>query len=156
MRRRRTGSGRWVARPRTRSGLSWAGRPPATRSEPALRAHRLGSRLWNVDLEPRIGRTDLAGRRAELAPDDVRPERERRRLVERDRPWDALAAEATVGREHEVLGVDALERPANVRSDLVRRLDVKRPMADEADGHLLLKAPLVRAEELERPVVGVL
>ena len=93
--------------------------------------------------------------RAELAADDVRAQRERGRLVEGDRPRHALAAEAAVGRQHEVLRVDVLERAADVRGDLLGRLDLQRPMADEADGDLLLELALVR-REARRGVVGVL
>src|SRR5262245_25632222 len=131
--------------------------PAGAKSVPSrLLRHRHARALRHVDLQLRVGRAHLALREAELGADDVRAPRERGRLVERDRPRHALAAEAAVGREHEVLRVDDLEPAAHVAGDLLGRLHVQGAVADEADGDLLLQVALVRREELERLVVRVL
>src|SRR5205085_144576 len=99
-----------------------------------------------------IGGADVRLPRAELASDDVRALRERGGLVHRDRPRHALTAEAAVGREHELVVVDVLERGADVGSDLLRRLDLQAAVADHPDGDFLRQVSLVRLERRQQAV----
>src|ERR1041385_8424553 len=123
---------------------------------PALRVNVKLRAAGRVDLELRIRRANGLLLDAELAADDVRALHDRGRLVERDQPVRALPAEAAVRGQDEVLRVDVGERVADVVRDLLRRLDLKRPVADDADGDLLLEAVPVGAEELEVGEAAVL
>ena len=110
-----------------------------------------------VDLEPRVGRRDVPLLEPELAAEDVRALGDRRRLVERDQPVAALAAEAAVAtRGSGSPGRSRCERAPPELGDLLRRLDLQRPVADDPDRDLLAQPVAVRREELELALVAVL
>ncbi len=87
----------------------------------------------------RVGRRDVALLEPELLEHDVARLRDRRGLVEREVPVEALAAEAAVGREDELVGRDVLERAPDAVGDDLREVGLERAVADHADRDLLLQ-----------------
>ncbi len=64
-----------------------------------------------------------------------------------------LTPEAAIGREHELVGRDVLERPPDPVGDDLGEVGLQRPVADDTDGDLLLERLLVRRKERELPQV---
>ena len=65
-------------------------------------------------------------------------------LEERDVAVAALAAEAAVARDDQLLGRDVLERACGSRRRRPRAIDLQRPVADDADADLLRQPALHR------------
>src|SRR5207247_9208992 len=88
----------------------------------------------------RVGGGDLDLGQLQLAAHEVGAEVDRDALVERDAAREPLAAEATVGGEHEALRRQVLQRPANQGRHELGRLDGGRRVVYHADGDLLVGA----------------
>src|SRR5262245_43496482 len=86
----------------------------------------------DVGLQQRIGRRYDRGGQAELAADDVGALSDRRGLEKGDVAVAALAAEAAVARENQLLGADVRERAADARRHVLWPIDLQRPVADDA------------------------
>ena len=81
----------------------------------------------------RIGRPHARFGQAELAADDVGALDQRHALVEGDAPRQALAAEAAIGADDELLLGDVFQRLADQRRHVLGRLDHRVAMVDHAD-----------------------
>src|ERR1700736_3647149 len=111
----------------------------------------------------RIGRPHAGFRQAELPADDIGPLDQRHALVKRDPPRQALAAEAAIGADHELLLRDIFQRLADQRRDVLRRLDHRVAVVDYADADLLVGLDVfeqmqvlpVRARAFDRQYVAV-
>src|SRR5262245_37361154 len=86
----------------------------------------------------RVGSAEAGFRQTELAADDVGALHERNAFVEGDAPRQALAAEAAIGADHELLLGNVLQRLAYQRRDVLRRLHHRVAVVDDPDADLLV------------------
>src|SRR6188474_1528731 len=86
----------------------------------------------------RIGRPHARFRQAEFAADDIGALDQRHALVERNPPRQALAAEAAIGADPEVVPWDGFPRLGGQRSGVLRLLHPPVAMVDHADADLLV------------------
>src|SRR5262249_42392654 len=113
--------------------------------------------------EARVGGAHVRLGQAELAAHDVGALDQRDALVVRDAPAQPLAPEAAVGRDHQPLGRDVLERLLDQARHVLGRLDDRIAMVHHADADLLvgpvlpeqMEIPTVRAGALERDHVAI-
>src|SRR5215472_18110048 len=85
-----------------------------------------------------IGRKTFGLWQSKLLAHHIGAEHQRHDLVVGVTPAHALAAHAAVGREHQPLGWNVLERAANVIGNLFGPLDLKRMVVDDADTNFLV------------------
>src|SRR5438067_2871003 len=110
------------------------------------RPPRLGLLRLN-DRISRLGRQARRGRQAELPAHEVRSQDNGNHLVKGVTPAHALAAHAAIGRQHQALRRNVLQRLADESRYLLRCLHLQGMVIDYADAYLLFADAL--ADQLE-------
>src|SRR5882672_1815139 len=136
----RIASARRASRPSSRAAPA----PPWTASDQRLAAPRRRLRAAAASGGVRRRFTARAGTSSELRAYDRGAGRERRELAERDGARQVL--HAAIGRRDQALGRQHLERRADPRGHLLRRLDVAVVQVEHADQHCFRRQRLQDGE----------
>src|ERR1043166_917308 len=100
------------------------------------------------DPQLRSSRAHARFRQPEFTAHDIGPLDQRHALVKRDPPRQTLAAEAAVGADDELLLRDVFQRLADQRRNVLRGLDHRVAVVDDADGDLLVGLDVLEQPEI--------